>query len=930
MTLYPGDNIQSLRRLAANSIDSVVCDPPYLLTSIAKRFGKEGSAAARTEGNDGSFARLSGGFMGRKWDSPNVEMPEIDADFANYMAGLIDGEGCFSVHKKQVNGYETFDCQFSITMRADDAAILYEMQRRLEGAGSIAIRDKETSNPQVRYCISSKRDCYILREVLLNFPLRAKKARDFEIWCHALDAWLAHEVGGTWEDMEFYRDQIMLVKRFGSFFKPELLFHYRWSKEVFRVLKPGGYIFAFSGSRTGHWQAAAMETAGFIMHPMHGWVFGCMDPETECLTRRGWLRYTDLLPTDEVLQWNSETDLLSWVVPQHIHEYDFDGQMVQIKNRHTHQVLTPNHRVYAKIRRHSRHAKPVAYEVIESRFVDSRPGNWQVNLPMASFLEGSQNFDVELAYLVGWWLTDAWAHKDANAVCFSQSKSATLAKLRDALSKWNPSEYVKKAKKATHADEHMFYLSGPLADLLRRDFPERKLTWDMLDWSIEARRALYEGLMDGDGSRKETQHAEAFWSKDQDHRDVFLALALSIGVRCYEDPVKGVVYVNQKTRTTQVQNKQRADRLPYKGKVWCLTVPTGAFVVRRSGRPFITGNSGFPKAHAADKAIDKTLGVKGGFVAEGAPVKRMIPGADQHRDGSWINGNGREYQPGSYVPGSLEAAQWEGWAYGTQAQKPALEPIYLGQKPFSEKTGAANLLKHGVGAVNIDGCRVPSETGGRPLREVAALRDDVEYNGISLSGRADGSLQSSKAVGITDQGRHPANLILDGSPEVVAMFPSTGKSSGGKGAASGLVDNESIYGSFSGENKGRSAGGFGDEGSAARFFHQFGPDSDPLFYHPKAGKLDRAGSRHPTVKPIALMQYLMRHITSPGGTVLDPFAGSGTTAEAAQREGFDCILMEAEPEYVEFLEQRFNIDSDDCATESHPYLELLGIHLSSA
>lgn len=773
VTLYPGDNRLTLRRLIDEGVrvHSVVTDPPYGLVSVQKRFGKEGSAAARTEGNDGSFARLSGGFMGARWDGTGIE-------------------------------------------------------------------------------------------------------RDPEFW-----------------------------------------------RLIYDILLPGGYVFAFSGSRTGHWQACAMETAGFIMHPMHGWVFGCMDTATECLTRRGWLRYTDLLPTDEVLQWNSETDLLSWVVPQHIHEYDFDGQMVQIKNRHTHQVLTPNHRVYAKIRRHSRHAKPVAYEVIESRFVDSRPGNWQVNLPMASFLEGSQNFDVELAYLVGWWLTDAWAHKDANAVCFSQSKSATLAKLRDALSKWNPSEYVKKAKKATHADEHMFYLSGPLADLLRRDFPERKLTWDMLDWSIEARRALYEGLMDGDGSRKETQHAEAFWSKDQDRRDVFLALALSIGVRCYEDPVKGVVYVNQKTRTTQVQNKQRADRLPYKGKVWCLTVPTGAFVVRRSGRPFITGNSGFPKAHAADKAIDKTLG-----------VKRMIPGADQHRDGSWIKDNGREYQPGSYVPGSPEAAQWEGWAYGTQAQKPALEPIYLGQKPFSEKTGAANLLKHGVGAVNIDGCRVPSETGGRPLREVAALRDDVEYNGISLSGRADGSLQSSKAVGITDQGRHPANLILDGSPEVVAMFPH-GKSGTGAVKRKSSSDQEGNTGSAYGAES-RAEGtpmiSYGDEGSAARFFHQFGPDTDPLFYHPKAGKQDRAGSKHPTVKPIALMQYLMRHITPPGGTVLDPFAGSGTTAEAAQREGFDCILMEAEPEYVEFLEQRFKIGSGSYATESHPYLELLGIHLSSS
>lgn len=273
--------------------------------------------------------------------------------------------------------------------------------------------------------------------------------------------------------------------------------------------------------------------------------------------------------------------------------------------------------------------------------------------------------------------------------------------------------------------------------------------------------------------------------------------------------------------------------------------------------------SGFPKAHAADKAIDKMLGVEGHFNAAGNPVKRMIPGADQHRNTSWIKDNGREYQPGTYVPGSDEAAEWEGWAYGTQAQKPALEPIYLGQKPFSEKTGAANLLKHGVGAVNIDGCR---------------------------SGD-----------------RHPANLLLDGSPDVVAMFPAT---AGARAPVRGIEPSAAIKNAYNARE--RVEGAFhGDSGSAARFFHHFPPDTQPLIYNGKAAKADRAGSNHPTVKPIALMQYLVRHITPPGGTVLDPFAGTGTTAVAAQREGFDCILMEAEPEYVEFLRKRFDLAAND-------------------
>lgn len=297
--------------------------------------------------------------------------------------------------------------------------------------------------------------------------------------------------------------------------------------------------------------------------------------------------------------------------------------------------------------------------------------------------------------------------------------------------------------------------------------------------------------------------------------------------------------------------------------------------------------SGFPKAHAADKAIDKHLGVDGHFNAAGNPVKRMIPGADQHKNGSWIKDNGREYQPGSYVPGSDEASEWQGWAYGTQAQKPALEPIYLGQKPFDVKTGAANLLKHGVGAVNIDDCRVPARESGQ--------------NSASL-------------------GRHPANLLLDGSEEVIEMFPAKA------GALAPVFTRNAdkfrtAYGTFKGNVDEDGSTFQGDTGSAARFFHHFPPEMQPIFYNGKAAKADRAGTTHPTVKPIALMQYLVRHITPPGGTVLDPFAGSGTTAEAARREGFDCILMEAEEEYVAFLHHRFDLPGSNVCE----FDDLLGI-----
>lgn len=160
-----------------------------------------------------------------------------------------------------------------------------------------------------------------------------------------------------------------------------------------------------------------------------------------------------------------------------------------------------------------------------------------------------------------------------------------------------------------------------------------------------------------------------------------------------------------------------------------------------------TFGSGFPKAHNASKAIDQHLGVDGtkGDV-------RVASGSKRNSMAGHFAGG--EYH--DYVPGSPEAAQWEGWAYGTQAQKPALEPIYLGQKPFSEKTGAANLLMHGVGAVNIDGCRVPTnpDVDDPRLGGTGSWKTDKAAQNVYEGGYEGGDIASSSL------GRHPANLIL--------------------------------------------------------------------------------------------------------------------------------------------------------------------------
>ena len=153
---------------------------------------------------------------------------------------------------------------------------------------------------------------------------------------------------------------------------------------------------------------------------------------------------------------------------------------------------------------------------------------------------------------------------------------------------------------------------------------------------------------------------------------------------------------------------------------------------------------------------------------------------------------------------------------------------------------------------------------------------------------ASGELCAERA---SPAGRWPANLIHDGSDEVLAAFPAAPGQQGKASSNPGSPRTKSIYGEL-----GRADDPMvprGDTGSAARFF-----------YSAKASKADRAGSKHPTVKPLALMRYLCRLVTPPGGTVLDPFAGSGTTLQAAVDEGFAAFGIEREDEYVTDIRKR--------------------------
>jgi hypothetical protein len=225
----------------------------------------------------------------------------------------------------------------------------------------------------------------------------------------------------------------------------------------------------------------------------------------------------------------------------------------------------------------------------------------------------------------------------------------------------------------------------------------------------------------------------------------------------------------------------------------------------------------------------------------------------------------------------------DAWDSLGSALKPAYEPIVLARKPLVG-TIAANVMQHGTGAINIDACRVVASddrSGGFGAGKRPWQTGDIGSN-----------TQKIEAGGL---GRWPANILHDGSDEVVQGFPDSDPSKAGmrgdqhSGRHGGLSDlgGNIKYGT-------NSLRGINDNGgSAARFF-----------YTAKADAQDRLGSKHPTVKPLDLMQWLVRLITPPGGHVLDCFAGTGTTAEAALREGFRCTLIEREAEYLADIDRR--------------------------
>ena len=360
--------------------------------------------------------------------------------------------------------------------------------------------------------------------------------------------------------------------------------------------------------------------------------------------------------------------------------------------------------------------------------------------------------------------------------------------------------------------------------------------------------------------------------------------------------------------------------------------------------------SGFPKSMNIGKAIDKKNGVQGDVIGT-----RKVTSSDIGQKSGWnhLNTDRGDYEYREIMN------EYKGW--GT-ALKPAHEPLVLARKPISEKSVVDNVLKHRTGGINIDECRVEGNDAKYPdtnpdFRDVAkkamaqggqdklnfnqitgaerkkVVRKTRDENGVWTDDNSGMKAEGSEYADADPRGRFPSNIMHDGSDVVKDIFPNTKSSNVSRERKAGTE-----FGQSSGWNKHKNVDSglmpaYGDDGSASRYFYcaktskaerNQGLDnlptkkasSMPGRRNPndmKDSKIDndvtgrfvtQKKNIHPTVKPIKLMKYLCRLITPKGGTILDPFMGSGSTGMAAKEENFDFVGIEKEEEYFNIASAR--------------------------
>jgi len=651
-------------------------------------------------------------------------------------------------------------------------------------------------------------------------------------------------------------------------------------KEVLRVLKPGGHLLSFGGTRTYHRMACAIEDAGFQVRDMIQWIYGCLSEDTEVLTENGFKLFGVIKPSERILVYDIQRDIYQWEKPERWQCYSVNQDTAyRIQSDNTDQIVSRNHRCIVEREGVLEFIPAEKLFSVESLPTLSNNFYWIQKTKQSLLFKGMQ-----------WFLSRTRMEKvginrffdgnkgNENSICITGSRKSIMER-------WG---YLQKQE-------------GIICKSINKvcSLSERVFNYVTKRW-----------LCHGTSFKSCNRNWQTFDEKGK---------CSSYKPQCRGQQVREFNVIQDKCGTQDIRRRSTYTTtmatitpIKYSGIIFCPTVSTGAFVARRNGKIFITGNSGFPKSLNIGKAIDKMQGNEREFV-----------GTDKGHTGDRVkNHEGLHDDDGYEWKGEFSVTKgnspFEGW--GT-ALKPANEPICLARKPLYENTVAENVLKWGTGGINIDGCRIGTE----PI--------EAHGGGNNGEGRKYGGgkgIPSIEKGSNSHIGRFPSNFIHDGSEEVMSEFNKYGvkksgtncvrtKPGGGYHGNIGKAGDEQIT--------------YGDEGSVARFFYcakssrqdrddglediayknpshcygkGFNTETKVRTEEQHSSGVERSlvHNGHPCVKPNSLMKYLCRLITPPNGIVLDPFAGSGSTGKAALQEGFRFIGIEKEKEYCDIANKR--------------------------
>jgi len=396
-------------------------------------------------------------------------------------------------------------------------------------------------------------------------------------------------------------------------------------------------------TRNDHGNKVAPNPAGANMktvwdipvRPYHGAHFACVDSATEALTDAGWKTGTDIKTGDRVAQFDPRSFELSWAPAETIAVYDVkDTPMVVVKHRDVDMLLTPNHRTLVSRRLSRKHTfgQPVVVAANDLKGGHRIPvsANWGRALSV-------QQPSVEMAELLGWFVTEGTALPNRTTVDIAQSiavnrpKVDRIKKLLDAVDADYDMRVAKRIWQGRDASMVCFRIRGFVAADLRSFAPEKakSLPWAVLQWDDAVLRALFDGLIGGDGHCRKDDGRLCFIQNKGQNAEVVQAIAVRLGYATKQTKRKtgvGTLTYFTKKRWISIRGaggvNPNITKTLYTGKVWCPKVPTGFWLARRNGRTFITGNTFPPQLPA--RCIRLSTSTGGACVQCGAPYERVI------------------------------------------------------------------------------------------------------------------------------------------------------------------------------------------------------------------------------------------------------------------------------------------------------------------